>query len=97
LDKRNHNVGISEAVKIDGNDAKFHERPPNQDTQRRERERMEDVIIDVIVNGRVLLPQEIPMAVTEAVRAILAKEEPPQAIEHEGICYCWSIRPCVYP
>lgn len=58
---------------------------------------MEDVIIDVVVNGRVLLPQEIPLAVTEAIGATLTKEEPPQEIQHEGVRYWWSIRPCVYP
>lgn len=58
---------------------------------------MEDVIIDVVVNGRVLLPQEIPLAVTEAIGATLAKEESPQEIQHEGVIYWWSVRPCVYP
>ena len=58
---------------------------------------MEDVIIDVVVNGRVLLPQEIPPAVTEAIGAALAKEETPQEIHYEGVCYWWSVRPCVYP
>ena len=58
---------------------------------------MEDVIIDVIVNGRVLLSQEIPLAVTKVIETTLAKEEPPQEIQHEGVRYWWSIRPCVYP
>ena len=58
---------------------------------------MEDVIIDVVVNGRVLLPQEIPPAVTEAIGATLVKEEPPREIQYEGVRYWWSIRPCVYP
>ena len=58
---------------------------------------MEDVIIDVVVNGRVLLPQEIPQAVTKVIEATLATEAPPQDIQHEGVCYWWSIRPCVYP
>lgn len=58
---------------------------------------MEDVIIDVIVNGRVLLLQEIPLAVTKIIETTLAKEEPPQEIQYEGVYYWWSIRPCVYP
>ena len=58
---------------------------------------MEDVIIDVVVNGRVLLPQEIPLVVREAIGAALAKEEPPQEIHYEGVSYWWSVRPCVYP
>ena len=58
---------------------------------------MEDVIIDVIVNGRVLLSQEIPLAVTKVIETTLVKEESPQEIQHEGVCYRWSIRPCVYP
>jgi hypothetical protein len=58
---------------------------------------MEDVIIDVVVNGRVLLPQEIPSVVTEAIGAALTKEEPPQEILYEGVYYWWSVRPCVYP
>jgi hypothetical protein len=58
---------------------------------------MEDVIIDVVVNGRVLLPQEIPPVITKLIEATLVKEEPPQEIQYEGVCYWWSIRPCVYP
>lgn len=58
---------------------------------------MEDVIIDVVVNGRVLLPQEIPPAVTKAIAATLATPTSPQEIEYEGVCYWWSMRPCVYP
>lgn len=58
---------------------------------------MEDVIIDVVVNGRVLLPHEIPLAVSEQIAATLAEEEPPQEIQYEGVCYWWSVRPCVYP
>lgn len=58
---------------------------------------MEDVIIDVVVNGRVLLPQEIPPAVTKVIEATLATGASPQEIQHEGVYYWWSIRPCVYP
>ena len=58
---------------------------------------MEDVIIDVVVNGRVLPPREIPVEVTKVIEATLATEAPPQEIQHEGVCYWWSIRPCVYP
>jgi len=48
---------------------------------------MEDVIIDVVVNGRVLLPQEIPLTVTQVIEATLATEAPPQEIQHEGVYY----------
>jgi hypothetical protein len=58
---------------------------------------MEDVIIDVVVNGRVLLPGEIPAAVTQVIATTLATDAPPQEIEHEGVRYWWAVRPCVYP
>ena len=58
---------------------------------------MEDLIIDVIVDGRVLLPKEIPPAVTAEIDAVLAKGAAPQEIFHAGVRYQWSVRPCVYP
>ena len=57
-----------------------------------------DIIIDVIRDGRVLNPEEIPMAVSAAIDVKLANGEmTPGEIEHEGTRYLWSVRPCVYP
>jgi hypothetical protein len=58
---------------------------------------MEDLIIDVIVDGRVLLPKEIPPAVTAEIDATVAKGEAPKEILYAGVRYQWSVRPCVYP
>jgi hypothetical protein len=58
---------------------------------------MEDIIVDVIVDGRVLHPKDIPPAISAEIEATLAKGEAPQALEYEGVCYVWSVRPCVYP
>jgi len=58
---------------------------------------MEDVIIDVIVEGRLLLPKEIPPVVSAEIEATLANGEAPTEIHYEGVCYQWSVRPCVYP
>ena len=58
---------------------------------------MEDIIIDVIVDGRVLLPREIPLAVSSEIAGTLANEETPREIHYERVCYQWSVRPCVYP
>jgi hypothetical protein len=58
---------------------------------------MEDIIIDVIVDGRVLLPQEIPPAVSVEIETALAHGDTPREIIVEGVCYQWSVRPCVYP
>ena len=58
---------------------------------------MEDIIIDVIVEGRVLLPKEIPPAVSAEIAATLLDEGAPKEITCEGVCYQWFVRPCVYP
>jgi len=58
---------------------------------------MEDIIIDVIVEGRLLPPQEIPPAVAAEIEASLANEEVPTEIIYAGVHYQWSVRPCVYP
>ena len=52
-----------------------------------------DVIIDVIVGGRCLLPAEIPAQVSATIEAMLARGEGPAEIVSEGICYQWSVRP----
>ncbi|MGH8007598.1 MAG: hypothetical protein ACREQ3_11385 [Candidatus Binatia bacterium] len=57
----------------------------------------EDLIIDVIVNRRVLLPKEIPPAVAAEIEAALTDGRAPEEIIHEGVRYRWSVRPCVYP
>lgn len=57
----------------------------------------EDIIIDVIANRRVLLPKEIPPAVSAEIEAALADGKAPEEITYEGIRYQWSVRPCVYP
>ncbi len=58
---------------------------------------MEDVIIDVIVDGRVLTPTEIPPAVSDQIEAALVNGDEPREIDHEWVCYQWSPRPCVFP
>lgn len=58
---------------------------------------MEDIIIDVIVDGRLLHPKEIPPAVSAEIEATLANEEAPREILCDGVRYHWSVRPCVYP
>ncbi len=56
-----------------------------------------DIIVDVIANGRILGPQEIPPPVAAAIDAALARNETPAEIHHDGIGYVWLVRPCVYP
>jgi hypothetical protein len=56
-----------------------------------------DLIVDVILDGRVLDPQEIPSAVSAEVEAILARGEGLKEVDHEGTRYLLFMRPCVYP
>jgi hypothetical protein len=62
---------------------------------------MYDIIIDVVVNGRALTPEEIPQAVSDHIAAIqeqgLENEAGRRGIEYAGVHYQWSVRPCVYP
>jgi len=58
---------------------------------------MEDLIIDVIVDGRLLFSKEIPPAVAAEIAATLANGEAPEEILYAGVRYQWSVRPCVYP
>jgi hypothetical protein len=58
---------------------------------------MEDIIIDVIVDGLLLHPKEIPPPVSAEIEATLANGEAPKEITCEGVRYQWSVRPCVYP
>lgn len=58
---------------------------------------IEDIIIDVIVDGRLLHPKEIPSAVSAEIEASLANGATPQEILYEGVPYYWSVRPCVFP
>jgi hypothetical protein len=64
-----------------------------------ERKFMEDIdiIIDVIVDGRVLDSKEIPPVVSAEIEAVLARGQEPKEIHHEGVRYLWLVRPCVYP
>lgn len=57
----------------------------------------EDIIIAVIVDGRVLLPKEIPPAVAAEIAATLAGSTAPTEILCDGVRYQWAMRPCVYP
>ena len=52
-----------------------------------------DIIIDVIVGGRCLLPAEIPAQVSATIDATLARGEGPGEIVYEGVRYQWSVRP----
>ena len=52
-----------------------------------------DIIIDVIVGGRCLLPAEIPARVSATIDATLARGEGPREIVCEGVRYKWSVRP----
>lgn len=56
-----------------------------------------DIIINVIVDGRVLGSQEIPPTVAAAIDAALARNEEPAEIQYDGIGYLWLVRPCAYP
>jgi hypothetical protein len=62
---------------------------------------MYDLIIDVVVDGRALTPEEIPQSVSDHIAASqeqgLENGAGRREIEYDGICYQWSIRPCVYP
>lgn len=58
---------------------------------------MEDLIIDVIVDRRVLLPKDIPPAVAAEIDATVAEGEAPKEIFYAGVRYQWSVRPCVFP
>jgi hypothetical protein len=57
----------------------------------------EDIIIDVMVDGRLLHPKEIPPAVSAEIEVALANGTTPQEILYEGVPYYWSVRPCVFP
>jgi len=52
-----------------------------------------DIIIDVIVGSRCLLPAEIPAQVSATIDATLARGEGPGEIVCEGVRYKWSVRP----
>ncbi|MGE0683986.1 MAG: hypothetical protein AB7P69_24160 [Candidatus Binatia bacterium] len=56
-----------------------------------------DLIVDVILDGRVLNPQEIPPVISAEVETILVRGEGPTEIHHEGMRYVLFVRPCVYP
>ena len=58
---------------------------------------IEDIIIDVIVDERLLHLKEIPPAVAAEIEATLANGEVPTEIIYAGVHYQWSVRPCVYP
>ena len=58
---------------------------------------MEDIIVDIIKDGRALKPADIPPEVVAEVDAAIARGEDPREILHEGETYCWFVRPCVYP
>ena len=63
---------------------------------------MYDIIIDVVVNGRALTPEEIPQAVSDHIAAIqeqgLENEAGRRGIEYAGgTLSVVSVRPCVYP
>jgi hypothetical protein len=58
---------------------------------------MEDIIVDIIKDGRVLSLPEIPPAVAAEIEAAVARGEEPREILHEGVTYFWFVRPCVYP
>ena len=60
-------------------------------------DRVEDIIIDVVVDGRALLPREIPPVVSAEIDATLAQGGTPKEIYYDGVRYLWFIRPCVYP
>ncbi|HXG19261.1 MAG TPA: hypothetical protein VNN62_09340 [Methylomirabilota bacterium] len=58
---------------------------------------MEDLIIDIIKDGRVLTLPEIPPVIAAEIEAAVARGEEPREILYEGATYCWFVRPCVYP
>lgn len=60
-------------------------------------EGVHDIIIDVVADDRTLSPDEIPPAVSEQIATAHKTGDPVCELEHAGIRYRWSIRPCVYP
>ncbi len=58
---------------------------------------MEDIIIDVLVDGRVLAPAKIPPAVFDQIEVALVNGDETREIDYEGVCYQWFTRPCVFP
>jgi hypothetical protein len=54
---------------------------------------MEDVIVDIIRDGRVLQPKEIPPAVMAEIAAAVADNAPPREIAYKGESYFWFVRP----
>jgi len=58
---------------------------------------MEDIIVDIIRDGRTLKPAEIPLEIAAEVEAAIARGEAPREILHEGVTYCWFVRLCVFP
>jgi hypothetical protein len=54
---------------------------------------MEDIIVDIIRDGRVLQVKEIPPAVMAEVAAAVADNAPPREIRYNGGSYFWFVRP----
>lgn len=54
---------------------------------------MEDIIVDIIRDGRVLQPKEIPPVVMVEVAAAVADNAPPREILYNGGSYFWFVRP----
>jgi hypothetical protein len=52
-----------------------------------------DIIIDVIVNGRCLLPADIPALVSATIDTALERGDGPGEIVCDGVKYLWSVRP----
>jgi hypothetical protein len=55
------------------------------------------IIVDVIVDGRLLHQKEILPAVSAAIEATLANGEASKGVTYEGGRYQWSVRPRVSP
>ncbi len=54
---------------------------------------MEDIIVDIIRDGRVLQPKEIPPVVMAEVAAAVADNAHPREILYNGGSYFWFVRP----
>ena len=55
------------------------------------------IIIGVVTDGRTLSPHEIPPAVSAQIASAQNTGDPVCELEHAGVRYRWSVRPCMYP
>ena len=72
----------------------------NRESPRRETQHprlMYDIVIDIYAEGQLVHTASVPTPVTEAINAAIDRSHDTGLIEHQGVRYRWSIRPCVFP